>query len=491
MEYKLPNDIFVEKALLGAMLISSEALVSCLGSLTVDDFYEKNVANRVVFEAIKRLNENHKHIDVITVYDELTNMKKQDLVGGVTYLTELSDAAIGLASLEHYIKIVKDCTLLRTLLMKMEEIKDKYNDGIDGTVSDFVAKSGDEIASIVEKRRVAEFISLNEYIQRVSGDLTKPGNSGELVGIPTGFSYLNKLSNGFQSGDMIVLAARPSVGKTALALNFALNAAKKTNKTIAFFSLEMSGDLLTKRLLAIESGVELGKITTRMLNQNDRLMINKASDRLSKLKFFIDDTPSIKMNDLVAKARKLQNNHNDLGMILIDYIGLITSGEKQKGDYNRQIEVSEFSRKIKDLARTLKVPVIVLCQLSRDVDKRESKEPVLSDLRESGAIEQDADLVMLLSPFNKKKGSNRNDSQKSDDEEKEKMSSVSSSTLIKLNLAKNRNGQTDALPLLFEKQFSKFSEIAPEALAKYQNMQAGNVDGKDSKSSDPFEMDGK
>lgn len=472
---RLPNDVLVEKAILGAMLISEEALVTCLGSLVEEDFYEKNVANRLVFRAIKRLNESNQRVDVVTVYSELVNMKKQEMAGGVDYLTELSESAIGLASLEHYIKIVKDCTVLRSLLVKMDEIKDTYNKGIDGTMSDFVAHAGDSIAAIVEQRRVAEFIKLDEYIKRVNRELNTYKETAEdhLIGITTGFKKLNNLSNGFQRENMIVLAARPSVGKTALALNFALTAAKQTGKTVAFFSLEMSGELLARRLLAIESGVELNRITTGYLNKEERIKIRNATNRLAELKLFIDDTPSIKMGDLLAKARKLQNSHNDLAMVLIDYIGLITSSDKPRGDYNRQIEVSDFSRKIKDLARSLKVPVIVLCQLSRAVDRRDNKEPVLSDLRESGAIEQDADLVILLSPEGKQK--KKESAKTEDDKIKEETSSPTSEALIKVNLAKNRNGQTGDMILLFQKQYSQFSDLSPEHLAKIQAMQNGQI----------------
>lgn len=474
MEYKLPNDILVEKSLLGAMLISEQALVTCLGSLIEEDFYEKNAANRVVFQAIKRLSDNHDKVDVVTVYNELENMKKQEIVG-IDYLQELSENAIGLTSLEHYIKMLKDCTLLRSLLTKMEEIKDTYNKGIDGTVSDFVAQSGDQIAAIVEQRRVAEFISLNEYVQRVNQDLMtyKETREDHLIGITTGFRRLDNLTNGFQKENMIVLAARPSVGKTALALNFALTAARSTGKTVAFFSLEMSGDLLARRMLAIDSGVELNKITTGYLNKEDRLKIKTSTNRLANLKLYIDDTPSIKMADLIAKARKLQNNHNDLAMVLIDYIGLITSSEKQKGDFNRQLEVSDFSRKIKDLARTLKVPVVVLCQLSRDVEKRESKEPVMSDLRESGAIEQDADLVILLSPDGQRK--KKEGAKGEDQEEKDQNSSPSTTQLVRVNLAKNRNGQTDVMTLLFQKQYSLFSELTEEQKRKLDALKAGKI----------------
>ncbi len=474
MEYKLPNDILVEKSLLGAMLISEQALINCLGSLVEDDFYEKNIANRLVFQAIKRLTDNHEKVDVVTVYNELENMKKHDVVG-VDYLQDLSENAIGVTSLEHYIKMLKDCTLLRSLLIKMEEIKERYNKGIDGTVSDFVAQSGDQIASIVEQRRVAEFIRLNEYVQRVNSDLLtyKETREDHLIGITTGFNRLDNLTNGFQKENMIVLAARPSVGKTALALNFALTAAKSTGKTVAFFSLEMSGDLLTRRMLAIDSGVELNKITTGYINKEDRLKIKTSANRLANYNLFIDDTPSIKMSDLITKARKLQNNHNDLAMILIDYIGLITSSEKPKGDFNRQLEVSDFSRKIKDLARTLKVPVIVLCQLSRDVEKRENKEPILSDLRESGAIEQDADLVILLSPdgTRRKKESDNNAKQ----DEKEEKSSPNTSQLVRVNLAKNRNGQTDVMTLLFQKQYSLFSELTEEQRQKLDALRQGKI----------------
>ncbi|MCH5180561.1 MAG: replicative DNA helicase [Erysipelotrichales bacterium] len=471
MEYKLPNDILVEKSLLGAMLISEQALITCLGSLVEDDFYEKNAANRVVFQAIKRLNDNQNNVDVVTVYNELENMKKQE-IAGVDYLKDLSENAIGLTSLEHYIKMLKDCAVLRSLLIKMEDIKDKYNKGIEGTVSDFVAHSGDEIASIVEQRRVAEFISLNEYVQRVNQDLMtyKETREDHLIGITTGIRRLDNLTNGFQKENMIILAARPSVGKTALALNFALTAARNTGKTVAFFSLEMPGDTLARRMLAIDSGVELNKIMTGYLNKEDRLKIKTSANRLANLKLYIDDSPNIKMADLISKARKLQNNHNDLSMVLIDYIGLITSSDKSKGE-NRQNEVADYSRKLKQLARTLKVPVIVLCQLNRKAE--EQGEPTMADLRESGQIEQDADLIILLSPDGQRK--KKEGAKKEDQEEKDEKSSPSTAQLVRVNLAKNRNGQTDVMTLLFQKSYQLFSELTDEQRRKLDALKAGKI----------------
>lgn len=469
---KLPNDIYAERAVLGAMLIAQDAVVTSLGSLEKEDFYEGNIENRIVFEAMERLNDANTLVDVGTVFNELINMQKLESVGGLEFLEQLSENAIGLTGLEHYIKMIKDASILRNLLLACDNIKEKYNKGIEGTVSDFIAVSGDQIASIVEQRRVSDFIRLDEYLNRVNKDfkIIREASEDSLVGISTGYSPLNKLTNGWQKENMIILAARPSVGKTALALNFALTAAKKTKKTIAFFSLEMSGDLLTKRLLAMESEVNLNNIMTGKLFAADKIKIQEASTILSKLKIYIDDTPSIKMNDLLSKARKLQNNCNDLGFIIIDYIGLITSSSKSE---SRQIEVSEYSRKLKQLARTLKVPILVLCQLSRAVDSRDNGEPIMSDLRESGAIEQDADLIMLLSNQTAKKGEKKKDKNPQKDVAEQVIQTPTDKAIIKVDLAKNRNGQTGPVYLLFQKRFSKFFDITPENQAEFAELASG------------------
>ncbi len=470
---KLPNDQYAERAVLGAMLISTEALVIGLGSLEIEEFYEENLEHRLVFEAMIRLSDSRSEVDVGTVYNELSNMQQIEKVGGFQFLELLSDSAIGLTGLEHYVKIIKDAYVLRKLLLELEVIKEEYGKGIEGTVPDFVASAGDKIAKIVERRRVAEFVPIGEYVERVEKELSIQRESSEdsITGISTGYSRLNYLTNGWQNENMIVVAARPSGGKTALSLNFALTAAKKTKKTVAFFSLEMSGDLLTKRLLAIESLVDLTRITTGHLNRNEQIDVASAAKRLSDLKIYIDDTPSIKMADMIAKAKKMQNSHNDLAMVVVDYIGLITSSARSE---SRQQEVSEYSRKLKDLARMLKVPVIILCQLSRKVDDRDNSEPIMSDLKESGQIEQDADMILLLSAKDTgKKGKKKFGSPKEGEEEVIEKPKNPDRVIIKANLVKNRNGQTGESLLLFQKKWSLFSDLTEENIEEFKELLVG------------------
>lgn len=462
LNVKLPNDLWTEKAVLGAILISKRALYDAMGSLTSEDFYEGNIENCLVFQAIQRLSENNSPVDIGTVYAELTSMQKLELAGGLDYLQELSDSAIGNAELDHYIHILKDATNLRNLLIALSEIENEYAQGIEGTVSSFISKSGEKISEIVQQRRVAEFVPITEVLGRVETEIqnTKVQNGSDVVGIPTGFSKLNRMTNGFQSDNMIVLAARPSVGKTALALNFALTAAKKTGKTVAFFSLEMSAEMLTTRLLGIEANVDMSKMTRGLLNAQERVDIKKAVERLSKLKIFIDDTPSIKIGDLIAKANKLQTSQNDLAMIVIDYIGLITQDSKSE---SRQLEVAEYSRKIKDLARRLKIPVLVLSQVSRKADDRDNKEPIMSDLRESGSIEQDADMIMILSRQERKKKEETNNAADG---------TKDANCFITVNLAKNRNGETGYTTLLFQRNWSLFSDLTDEEMMEYSQIKA-------------------
>lgn len=464
---KLPNDAAMERSVLGAMMISSEALITALGSLTIEDFFSRE--NQLVFQSINNLYDGRSIVDVQMVFNELSNTKQIDNVGGLDYIDNICESAIGLTSLEHYIKSLKDMSVARKLLNELTSIINNFNEGIDVSLSDFISNAGNSIAGIVEQRRVSDFIKIDEYLNRVNKDLDLMKNSGTntLVGISTGFSRLNNYTNGWQNDNMIILAARPSVGKTALALNFILTAARKTKKTVAFFSLEMSGELITKRLLAMESEVSLSKITTGNLSTDDKARLQEATARLKNLKIFIDDTPSIKMNDLFAKAKKLQNNYNDLAFVVVDYIGLITSSSKSE---SRQLEVSEYSRRLKDLARVLHIPVLVLCQLSRAVDSRENKEPIMSDLRESGAIEQDADIIMLLSKqgdSKSKKNKNATDKNKDTSEEDKKEENNTSEVrndqcVIKVDVAKNRNGQTGDTFLLFQKKYSRFYDLTPE-----------------------------
>lgn len=477
----LPNNIEAEKAVIGACLVSPENLPDIVGSIELIDIFDGNVKNKLVYKAILQLTDRHLPIDIQTVTEELINMKDYEGAGGAEYLLELSQSPISLSNISHYIKIIKDQSVLRKLLVTMKDVQNEYENEEIEDISDFVALAEKRISSVAEQRRISSFLSSKELAERVrkSIDLqTSVTNQEGVTGVNVGYTRLNQITHGFQKGDMIIMAARPSVGKTALALNIAFNAALKSDIPVAFFSLEMPSDLLVKRLVANRSCVELDHIQTGFLNRKERLGISDALDEIGKTKLFIDDTPGIKLLDILTKARKLKANHDDLGLIVIDYIGLITSG-KQKIE-SRQQEVSEISRQLKDLARELMVPVLVLCQLSRDVEKRDNKRPMLSDLRESGSIEQDADIVFLLYREDyytatgaiTKNINNKHGGQLTDDDKKVKSAEMQQrdldksmpgeASLVRVIIAKNRNGKIGEVPLLFSKAYGRFDSPSKE-----------------------------
>ncbi|MFA5481363.1 MAG: replicative DNA helicase [Bacilli bacterium] len=475
----LPNNKDAEKAVLGAMLLSPQAVVDSLGSLDESEIYEGNYANLAVFRAMKLLDEKHIPIDVQTITEELINSKELDAIGGTDYLLELSQSAISLSNLEFYIKIIKDQAVLRHLLLAMRGIDADYqNEEIDD-INDFVANAELRIKKVTEKRRVSTFIASDELANRVRHSINQQAratNDEGVTGVNTGYTRLNQITHGFQKEQLIIMAARPGVGKTALALNIAFNVSAKSNVPVAIFSLEMSSDSLAKRLVANRACVDLDHITTGYLNKNERLSIEEAINAISKSTIFIDDTPGIKLNDIIAKSRKLKSTQGDLGLIIVDYIGLINSGAKKFE--SRQQEVSDISRSLKDLSRELQVPVIAVSQLSREVEKRENKRPQLSDLRESGSIEQDADLVILLyrgdyyenlmgkaathrpSRF----GSEPEQQGKSKEEQRRELdaSLPGDVSTVEAIIAKNRNGKTGKVYLHFFKSYGRFDNPTKE-----------------------------
>ncbi|NMV82800.1 MAG: replicative DNA helicase [Erysipelotrichia bacterium] len=493
---ELPNNKEAEKAVLGAMLIAPEAVVDGLGSLIAEEFYEGNYANRAVFKAMRQLQDKHIPIDVQTVTEELINSKELDSIGGTEYLLELSQSAISLSNLEFYIKIIKDQAIIRNLLMAMREIDNTFQNEEIEDISDFVTQAELKIRKVTEKRRISNFIASDELADRVRESInlqTKQVSEDGVTGINTGYTGLNHYTHGFQRDNLIIMAARPGVGKTALALNIAFNASLKSNIPVAIFSLEMSADSLAKRLVANRACVDLDHITTGYLNKSERLSIEEAINAISRSTIFIDDTPGIKLYDIVAKSRKLKATQGDLGLVIVDYIGLITSSNKKFE--SRQQEVSEISRSLKDLARELKVPVIAISQLSREVEKRENKRPQLSDLRESGSIEQDADLVLLLyrqdyyenigaKVASKKMGRYPTDETPRDGKSKEEQKRELDASLpgdastVEVIIAKNRNGKTGKIPLHFFKSYGRFDNPTKEyeeALAKIESQSDGDM----------------
>ena len=477
----LPSNVEAERVVLGSMLLSQEAAELALASLHKSDFSGADERNVLIFEAISRLYEHGMPIDPATVMNMLVNLKYDKASGGNEYIFELINAVINPDNVEFYINMVQEQSLLRELLLKTDDIQKEYAKGVPN-IGEFIVKSNAEIARIAQKRNVKGMRSAAEIAKEVSDNLAKAtADDRGMLGVSTGYRKLDQMTHGWQKGDMIILAARPSVGKTALGMNFAFNAASRDHVPVAFFSLEMSAPKIMERLIASRCYVSNDKIQTGRLTTHDKVKVAGAIREISATEIYFDDTPNSKLGDIVAKAQKLKNSHPDLGLIVIDYLGRIRYFDKADASA-RQQEVSYISGELKTLARTLNVPVLVLCQLNRNTESNDNKVPGLSNLRESGSIEQDADIVMLLyredyytnlgqTAKSKSWAKDKKDQNQPpeppkapmSEEEREKSGDLSE---VKVNVAKNRNGQVGTLTLFFQKSFSRFDDPSPEYEAR-------------------------
>ena len=465
----LPYNEQAEQACLGSALLSKDAMYSVLSSLQESDFFEGR--HQLIYRAIDNLRVRGVNVDTLTCAEELLNLKELDNIGGVEYLQLCCDSMVAFANLDHYINIVNDQSCLRKLLEAIRQIDYKYHSEEIENINDFILQGEEMIKDATERRRISSFKPTKEVAPEVEGIIksTRELADDEVTGLNTGYEDINKITQGFQRSNLVILAARPAVGKTALALNFAYRAATRAKKPVAIFSLEMSSELLVRRLIASESLIPLKNLSTGQLSGEQRLKLSDAVKRVGGAPIYIDDTPGNKLMDIIAKSRKLQAKEPELGLIVVDYLGLVeTSGNK--GD-SRQEEVRKISLALKQLAMELKIPVLALSQLSRDVEKQNRK-PQLSDLRDSGSIEQDADVVMLLhrEDYGKESKSNKYENKKLDEltpEERKKLSmgqkhqmlteSMSGdASYVDVIIAKNRNGQTDVVPLFFYKSYGRF-----------------------------------
>ena len=441
MDYPFSDQ--AEKSVLGTMMIDEEAVLVGCASLTENDFYVEN--NRLVFMAIKTLFDLKSPIDVTTVTDELINTNSLDAVGGVNFLVTLIDGVLK-PNMEYYVSILRDKTNLRNLIKLFEnQLNDLQSEGVKD-VGAYLNDIEQEVLAITRNRRVGDFKSSKEIVQVISEKFYRGSKSKYATqGVKSGFFELDKMTNGWQAGDMIILAARPSMGKSTLALNFAVNAARFSKVPVAFFSLEMTAEQLVERILSFTAHVELSKIRTLDFKNDDLVKFEDGVKKVSNLPIYIDDTPGAKLIDVQAKARQLKSLRNDLGLIVIDYLGLISTNGKYKND--RQQEVAEISRTLKALAREIDVPIIVLSQLSRQAEQRkgEDKRPILADLRDSGAIEQDADMVLFIY---------REDYYSQDKEVK-----ANPQVKAQILLSKNRNGPTGNIDVMFLKNYTEFNNI--------------------------------
>lgn len=433
----LPSAPEAEASLLGTMLLyDSSSKTAIEEGLSEEDFFGDN--NRRIFQAIKSLSDEGAVIDPTAVATRLQDRGDYERVGGTAAITTLMEYAVTSANTKDYVVMLKDKTITRRLIEAARKI---VSDGMEGIIdiNDYLDEAEKAVLDVSRNRRTSEFRDRNELFNTVIEQIHKYADQGaEVTGIKTGFRDLDRLTHGFQRGDLVILAARPSMGKTAVALNLAMNAAMYQDGAVAIFSLEMSAESLAMRLLSAKSRVAGDKLRTGRLDSNDDWnRLNEASAALRKTKIFIDDKSAVKVAEIFSKCRRLKNEQG-LSLVLIDYIQLITGNSSGRGDVSRQQEVSDISRGLKALARELDVPVIALSQLSRNVEAREDKRPQLSDLRESGAIEQDADIVMLL--YRKSYYS---------DEAKEEAERTGSEEL-EINVAKHRNGATRRVYLAFE-----------------------------------------
>ena len=429
-----PHSVESEQSILGSILLDKDAIITVAETITPSDFYKD--AHRIIYESMMALNNKNEPIDMVTLTDELRKRGYLDDIGGVTYLTSLSTIVPTTSNVKYYADIVKEKSVLRQLIKASNDIINLgYGSGESAeNVLDFAEK---KIFDISQERTNDDFKPINQVLMDTYDMIESIySNKSDVTGVTTGFKDLNKKINGLQRTDLILVAARPAMGKTAFALNLVQNAAIKGNASVAVFSLEMSKEQLAQRMIAAQSNVELKKMKTGTLNDADWPRIISAMAVMSDAKIFIDDTPGIKINELRSKCRKLKMEQG-LDLVMIDYLQLMESDSKNE---SRQQEISKISRSLKILAKELDCPVVALSQLSRAPEQRADHRPVLSDLRESGAIEQDADIVMFLY---------RDEYYHSDSEKKD---------LAEVIIAKNRHGETGSVELVWMGSIQRFGD---------------------------------
>lgn len=431
-----PQNLDAEQSTLGSMLLEKDAIYKGAELLRPNDFYRE--AHRVIFEVVVHLANKGEPVDMITVSEELKQRGMLDKVGGVAYLTQLANFVPTAANVEHYANIVAEKSLLRSIINVATNIVKMGYEGSE-EVDVILDRAEKDIFEISQKRNIKGFVSLRSILVETFERIEKLYESkGGVTGLPTGYPDFDRMTAGLQPSDLIILAARPSMGKTTFALNLGSYAAVELKIPSIIFSLEMSKEQLALKLLCSEAGVDNQRIRTGTLKDDDWPKLSHALGRLSDAMLFIDDSPGITAMEIRAKTRRIKAEHG-LGLIIIDYLQLMQSRSRSE---NRQQEVSEISRSLKALARELDVPVIALSQLSRAVEQRTDKRPGLADLRESGSLEQDADIVGFLY---------RDDYYNPETDRK---------NITELIIAKQRNGPVGTVDFYFQKEFSKFQSLS-------------------------------
>ena len=431
-----PHNLDAEQSVLGAMLESRDAIANVIEFLQADHFYKP--AHTEIYETIMALYARGEPVDAISVADELTRRGKLDSIGGKPYIHGLLEAYPTASSAGHYARIVEELSLLRALIAAGNQVQE-IGFSVPEDVAEAINEAEELVFNVGDKRLKDDYHEIRKLLMKSMTDIETLYARGEnITGLSTGFPDLDDMTSGFQTSNLVIVAARPSMGKSSLMNDFALHAAARSKKPVIIFSLEMSKDEVVKRFLASEARVDAQRISKGMLQEQDWTKLSAALGRLAEAPIFIDDSANINLMEMRAKCRRLKAKHG-LGMVIVDYIQLMQSPRRSE---NRQQEVSEISRGLKLLARELEVPVIAASQLNRGVEMRSDKRPMLGDLRESGALEQDSDLVMFIY---------RDEVYNPDTEARGE---------AELILAKHRNGPTGTVRLAFMNQYTKFASIA-------------------------------
>ncbi|HEO7154394.1 TPA: replicative DNA helicase [Streptococcus agalactiae] len=437
----LPHDIQAEQSVLGSIFIKPEKMIEVAEYLKPNDFYRP--AHKILFKAMVSLADRGEAIDIVTIKSTLESTDELGMVGGISYIAEIVNAVPTSSHAEHYAKIVAKKAQLRSIIDNLSDsIGNAYDEDMD--IDEIIAKAERSLIEVSQASNKSSFRPIHDVLLENHSKIEeRSNNTSQITGIETGFYDFDKLITGLHEDQLIVLAARPAMGKTALAINIAQNVATKSNKAVAVFSLEMGAESLVERMLSAEGTIINHHIRTGNLTVNEWQRLIYAQGQLAEAPIFIDDTAGVKITDIRARARRLSQETDGLGLIVIDYLQLIQGSRSD----NRQQEVSEISRQLKIIAKELKVPVIALSQLSRGVEQRNDKRPIMSDLRESGSIEQDADIVAFLYRDayyqDKKEGQPEND-------------------ITELIIRKNRHGNLGTVKLYFHKEYTKFSSVEEE-----------------------------
>ena len=434
-----PQNLEAEESVLGALMLGSPGPIAAVSEvLTAADFYRGSHGR--IFDAVLALYAKGEPVDAITLIDELDRRSQLEEVGGRARVHELAKIVPASANAAHYGRIVRETATLRGLINAGGDIA-RLGWERPGELSELVNRAEQIVFDLSQERLSGDFVHIEGLLKENFERIAALGDAGtDITGTPSGYRDLDRNTSGFQDGNLIILAARPSMGKSALSLGMAANLAVRHQQPVALFTLEMSSSEVTQRLMCSEARVESQKLRTGRLSQDDWQRLVGVCDQLSRAPIFVDDTGSITMMEIRSKARRLKSKHPDLAMIIVDYLQLMTSGSTVE---NRVQEVSQISRSLKLLARDLDLPIVALSQLSRAVEQRHDKRPILSDLRESGSIEQDADLVIFLY---------RDEYYSGEDSDQQGLAEVA--------VAKHRNGPTGTIKLSFLKRYAKFSDLA-------------------------------